>query len=134
MEDVLHLLPIAPWARGPLGVMSVAVSVLLFLRWLPTVLIEVDANWRRFGSEILARDDLCLSRPAPAEKGDWMAGFLFKIVTVEGDPAEPPTVSVAVPNWKPGDTIHSRGKTLRVAGLRDEDADQPAVLVVEQTA
>jgi hypothetical protein len=63
-----------------------------------------------------------------------MPGFLFKLETVGGEPADPPTVSVAVPNWKPGDTIHSRGKTLRVVGIRDEDADQPPVLVVEQAA
>lgn len=34
-----------------------------------------------------------------------MAGFLFRLETTEGRPAEPPTLSAAVPNWKPGDTI-----------------------------
>jgi hypothetical protein len=62
-----------------------------------------------------------------------MAGFLFKLETVEGEPAEPPTLSAAVPNWKPGDTIHIGYRTLRVVGRRDVDADQPPVLVVEES-
>jgi hypothetical protein len=60
-----------------------------------------------------------------------MAGYLFRLETVDGEPAEPPTLSAAVPNWKPGDTIHFGHKTLRVVGRRDDDADQPPVLVVE---
>jgi hypothetical protein len=70
-------------------------------------------------------------RPAPDEKGDWMAGFLFRLETVEGEPAVPSTLSTAVPNWRPGDTIPLGGKTLRVVGRRDDEADQPPVLVVE---
>jgi hypothetical protein len=50
---------------------------------------------------------------------------------VEGEPAEPPTLASAVPNWRAGDTIHLGRKTLRVVGIRDVDADQPPVLVVE---
>jgi hypothetical protein len=61
-----------------------------------------------------------------------MAGFLFRLETVDGAPADPATVSVAVPNWRTGDTLHTRGKTLRVVGKRDDDADQPPVLIVEQ--
>jgi hypothetical protein len=60
-----------------------------------------------------------------------MAGFLFRLETVEGEPAEPPTLSVVVPNWKPGDTIHTSRKTLRVVALRDDEADEPPVLVVQ---
>jgi len=63
-----------------------------------------------------------------------MAGFLFRLETVEGEPAEPPTLSAAVANWRPGDTIHLGHRTLRVVGERDEDADQPPVLVVEDVA
>jgi hypothetical protein len=59
-----------------------------------------------------------------------MAGFLFRLETAEGEPAEPPTLSAAVPNWKLGDTIPLGGRTLRVVGKRDEDADQSPVLVV----
>ena len=64
-----------------------------------------------------------------------MAGFLFRLETADRVPAEPATLSSAVPNWRSGDTIplgHSR--TLRVVGVRDEDADQPPVLVVEDVA
>ena len=61
-----------------------------------------------------------------------MAEFLFRLETVEGKPAEPPTLSAVVPNWKLGDSIYFGDKTLRVVGRRDDDADQPPVLVVEQ--
>ena len=60
-----------------------------------------------------------------------MAGFLFRLETVEGEPAEPSTLSAAVPNWKPGDTIHLGHRALRVVGHRHDDADQPPVLIVE---
>jgi hypothetical protein len=54
--------------------------------------------------------------------------------TVEGKPAEPPRLSSAVPNWRVGDTIPLGHKALRVVGKRDDDADQPPVLVVEDLA
>ena len=60
-----------------------------------------------------------------------MAGFLFKLETLEGEPAQPSEFSSAVPNWRPGDTIQLGRRTLRVLGVRDDDADQPPVLVVE---
>ncbi len=63
-----------------------------------------------------------------------MAGFLFRLETVEGQPAEPQTLSVAVPNWQPGDVVHTRGKSLRVVALRDDEADSPPVLIVEVEA
>ena len=63
-----------------------------------------------------------------------MAGFLFKLETVKGEPAEPPTLSAAVPDWKPGHTIHLGRRTLRVVGIRDNDAEQAPVLVVEDVA
>jgi hypothetical protein len=63
-----------------------------------------------------------------------MAGFLFKLETADGRPAEPPHLSSAVPNWGPGETIHLGRRTLRVVGVRDDDADQPPVLVVEDVA
>ena len=50
-----------------------------------------------------------------------MAGFLFSLETVDGAAAEPPTFATAVPNWS----------ALRVIGKRDDDADQPPVLIVE---
>jgi len=54
--------------------------------------------------------------------------------TPDGAPAEPPSFSAAVPNWRPGDTIHFGHRTLRVVGRRDDDADQPPVLIVEDAA
>jgi hypothetical protein len=58
--------------------------------------------------------------------------FLFKLETRDGQPAEPPTLTTVVPNWRSGDTIPLGGRTLRVVDLRDEDADQPPVLIVEE--
>ena len=63
-----------------------------------------------------------------------MAGFLFRLETADGAPPEPPTLSAAVPNWAAGDTIHLGGRTLRVVGVRDDDEEQPPVLVVEDAA
>jgi hypothetical protein len=63
-----------------------------------------------------------------------MAGFLFKLETVEGEPAEPPTLSSAVPNWRSGDEIPLGHRSLRVVAVRDDDVDQPPVLVVEDVA
>ena len=67
-----------------------------------------------------------------------MAGFLFRMETTDGAPAEPPTLATAVPNWQSGDTIPLGSRTLRVVCVRDDDvcvrdddADQPQVLVVE---
>ena len=55
-----------------------------------------------------------------------MAGFLFRLETTEGVPA--------VPNWRSGDTICLGRRTLRVVGRRDDEADRPPVLIVENAA
>ena len=60
-----------------------------------------------------------------------MAGFQFRLETPDGEPADPPTLASAVPNWKAGDTIPLGRRMLRVVAIRDEDADQPPVLIVE---
>jgi hypothetical protein len=60
-----------------------------------------------------------------------VSGFLFRLETRDGLPAEPSTLTSAVPNWSAGDTIPLGGRMLRVVGVRDDDADQPPVLVVE---
>jgi hypothetical protein len=61
--------------------------------------------------------------------------FLFRLETRDGLPAEPATLDVAVPNWKPGDTIAlGAGRVLQVVALRDDEADAPPVLVVEDMA
>jgi hypothetical protein len=61
-----------------------------------------------------------------------MAGFLFKLETLEGERAEPSELSSAVPNWGPGHEIHLGHKTLRVVAVREDDADSPPVLIVEE--
>lgn len=58
--------------------------------------------------------------------------FLFRLETPAGAPAEPPSLSSGVPNWQPGDTIPLGRQTLRVVAVRDDDADQAPVLVVEE--
>jgi len=63
-----------------------------------------------------------------------MTGFLFRLETADGAPAEPSTLSAAVPNWRAGDTIHLGRRTLRVIDRRDDDADRPPVLVVEEAS
>ena len=60
--------------------------------------------------------------------------FLFRLETKDGVPAEPPTLTSAMPNWSSGDTIPLGHTTLRAVGVRDDDADRPAVLVVEDMA
>jgi hypothetical protein len=64
-----------------------------------------------------------------------MGGFTFRLEREDGTPAEPRRFQAAVPNWRPGDTIHlGRERTLRVVAIRDDDADQPPRLVVEDLA
>jgi hypothetical protein len=58
--------------------------------------------------------------------------FLWRLETTDGLPANPPTLSAAVPNMKVGDTIPLGKRTLRVVGKRDDDADSPPVLIVEE--
>jgi len=40
-------------------------------------------------------------RPRTRRETGW-AGFLFRLETVEGEPADPPTLSAAVPDWRAG--------------------------------
>ena len=63
-----------------------------------------------------------------------MAGFLFKLETVDGAAAEPSSLSSAVPNWAPSGTIHFGHRMVRVVAVRDDDADSPPVLVVKELA
>jgi len=41
-----------------------------------------------------------------------MAGFLFRLERPDGTPAEPLSLSAAVPNWPPGDAIYIGSRTL----------------------
>jgi hypothetical protein len=60
--------------------------------------------------------------------------FSFRLEREDGTPADPPTLKAAVPNWRPGDLITlSRARALRVVDIRDDDADQAPVLMVEET-
>jgi hypothetical protein len=61
-----------------------------------------------------------------------MAGFLFRLETPEGVPADPRTMTSGVRNWKAGDTIPLGRRSLRVVAVRDDDADQPPVLIVDE--
>lgn len=63
-----------------------------------------------------------------------MAGFLFRLEMADGSPAEPSKLESVVPNWRPGDVITLGRRQLRVVRLRDDDVDQPPVLVVEDVA
>jgi hypothetical protein len=61
-----------------------------------------------------------------------MAGFYLRLENEDGTPAEPPVFHTPVPNWQAGDTIPlSAERMLRVVWVRDDDPDQPPVLVVE---
>lgn len=58
--------------------------------------------------------------------------FAFRLEQRDGTPADPPTLSVSVPNWQPGDTIAlGRNRALRVVEVRQDDPDENPVLVVE---
>jgi hypothetical protein len=60
--------------------------------------------------------------------------FLFRLETKDGAPADPPTLSSAVPDWNVGHSIYFGGRTLRVVGVRDDEADQPPALIVEEVS
>jgi len=61
-----------------------------------------------------------------------VAGFLFRLETRDGEPAEPSTLRAAVPDWPIGSRICLGRRTLCVVDRRDDEADQPPVLVVEE--
>jgi hypothetical protein len=54
----------------------------------------------------------------------------FRLVTVDGGPADPPSLTTVAPKWEPGDTIPLGKRTLQVIGVRYDD-DEPAILIVE---
>jgi hypothetical protein len=61
--------------------------------------------------------------------------FTFKLVTVDGTAADPPTFKTVAPQWKPGDTIPlGPGRALRVVGSRVTDVDETPVLIVENVS
>jgi hypothetical protein len=61
--------------------------------------------------------------------------FTFKLEREDGTPADPPTMpSAPGVTWSVGDRIPFGGRTLCVVAIRDDDADQPPALIVEQVA
>jgi hypothetical protein len=60
--------------------------------------------------------------------------FTFKLERLDGTPAEPPSFKTTVLVWHSGDTIPLGNRTLQVVRVRDNDADQAPVLVVEDLA
>jgi hypothetical protein len=59
-------------------------------------------------------------------------GFMFRLELEDGTPADPPTFrSAPGVTWRAGDTIPLGARTFRVVAVRDDDADQPPALVVE---
>jgi len=64
-------------------------------------------------------------RPGPSRihKEGPMSGFTYKLEHPDGTPAEPPTLTSAVPNWGPDDTIPlGGGRKLRVLATRERRA------------
>ena len=52
--------------------------------------------------------------------------YHLRLQRTDGTPADPPTYRSSTLNWRQGDTIPlSAERTLRVLGVRDDDADQP---------
>jgi hypothetical protein len=68
--------------------------------------------------------------PGGKPADDRMTGFLFRLEAAEGVPAEPPTLESAVPTGRLGMRFGPQDAPRR--SLRDEDADQPPLLVVEE--
>jgi len=60
--------------------------------------------------------------------------LIFKLVTVDGAPADPPSLTTIVALWRAGDTIPLGRRTLRVVDVRQPDPDESPILVVEDTS
>jgi hypothetical protein len=67
----------------------------------------------------------------PGEETGMASTLTFKLVTVDGAPADPPSLATVAPKWEPGDTIPLGKRTLRVIGVRNIEADEPTELIVE---
>jgi hypothetical protein len=75
---------------------------------------------------ILNSASACGSQPTTEGEPEWHLASPSRLELADGTPADPPTFRAAV-----GDTIHLPHRTLRVVRVRDEDADQAPMLVVE---
>jgi hypothetical protein len=65
-------------------------------------------------------------------KGDRMT-CTFRLVTVDGAPGDPPSLTTVAPKWEPGDTIPLGKRTLRVVGVRNIDTEEPTELIVDMS-
>src|SRR6266542_4262917 len=82
---------------------------------------ETRRQLREFHIKPLVGRDM-LTRPSGPRGGrNLVAGFLFKLETADGAPAEPPTLTSAVSIWRAGDPIPLGRRTLRVVRVRDDD-------------
>jgi NMD protein affecting ribosome stability and mRNA decay len=52
--------------------------------------------------------------------------FLFRLEMEDGSPADPPTLSVAVPNMRVGDVIPLGSRSLLVVDKRDDGTRRPS--------
>ena len=57
--------------------------------------------------------------------------LIFKLVTVDGAPADPPSLTTIVALWRAGDTIPLRHGRCVWSTYRQTDPDEPPALVVE---
>ena len=77
--------------------------------------------------------DTLVTPSGPGQEG-WKT-VTFKLERLDGTRADPPSIESSVLSWRPGDTIPlGAGRTLQVVRVRDDDADQAPVLVVEDLA
>jgi hypothetical protein len=59
--------------------------------------------------------------------------LIYKLEHEDGTPADPPTFRSSTLNWRQGDKIPMTAeRTLRMLGVRDGEADQPPVLMVDE--
>jgi hypothetical protein len=80
--------------------------------------------------QVSLAEDMLVEPSGPGQE-DWMT-YSFKLERLDGTPAEPPSIESNVHSWRPGDTIPvGRSRTLQVVRVRDDDADQAPVLVVQ---
>jgi hypothetical protein len=59
--------------------------------------------------------------------------LIYKLEHEDGTPADPPTFRSSTLNWRQGDKIPMTAeRRLRMLGVRDGEADQPPVLMVDE--
>jgi hypothetical protein len=69
----------------------------------------------------------------PKDRRDWMT-HTFRLVRLDGSPAQPPSFQTTVLVWRPGDTIPLGRRTLQVVQVRAGHGEELPTLVVEDSA